>query len=285
MKAVVLEIKDGMAAVLKEDGTIIKISRPCNVGDEIVLTDAELGWAKIIPFKHAKLVASVAALVIVVGLGTGSYYMTALADTQVTVGSGDYQVKLTLNKLNRVIKVEAEGVEAQDVVEELRKEGIRNQKLDKPTDVTDKQSETNDEGAEAGGQNNNSQVQTAPESNSSSDNKAEDSQNSSGQESAPVKQPAAPSKEQEQAPAPPDNNLPEQPEGSKEQVPAAPDQNSNQQPQPGQEQAPAGQDTIPAQQNAPAQPQPPAGQSSPPSPQPEQYNAQPPVTPGPGPNK
>ena len=46
MKAVVLEIRDGEAAILREDGVVVRVRRQCEVGDTIELAEEKkiLSW-------------------------------------------------------------------------------------------------------------------------------------------------------------------------------------------------------------------------------------------------
>jgi len=136
MKGVVLEVKNGYAAVLKEDGSIIKIRKKCAVGDTIEIPH-------IMRFVRTAAIAA-AAVLIVLG-ASGGYYYTATAASTVTIHSSEGDLTLSLNRLDRVIKVEAAGSIRKDAVQTLYSDGIRNcnlqDALDKAANVLAKSNE------------------------------------------------------------------------------------------------------------------------------------------------
>ena len=129
MKAVVLEIKDGVAAVLCEDGTVTRVRRKCAVGDTVELERvthlAASRWLR-------TAIAAVLALVIVGG--AGGYY-TAYACSYVTLDA-DPSIEYALNRMNRVISVKALNDEAAGVVSELKDGGVRGKTLSEAVDRT-----------------------------------------------------------------------------------------------------------------------------------------------------
>ena len=129
MKAVVLEIKNGYSAVLAEDGTVIKIKGEYAVGDTIeVNTSGQTGQVSRFRKKTARFVAAAAAIAIIAVAG-GGYYTTATAASTVTYNAGDTEIILTLNHLDKVIKVESSDAEAEDIIRALYDEGIRHADL------------------------------------------------------------------------------------------------------------------------------------------------------------
>ena len=127
MKAVVLEIKNGYAAVLKEDGTVIKIRRECEVGETIILSGKEENPGKPMRFtRTARIIIRVAAVLLAAFIGCGAYYLTATAATKVEVTGAEATITLSLNHFNRVIAVAAVGDDADELQSLLEQEGVRN---------------------------------------------------------------------------------------------------------------------------------------------------------------
>ena len=101
MKAIVLEYKDGEAAVLREDGVVVKIHRECSVGEEIELPDEK---KKTVTFGAGVRRLAVAAAVVLVVLGGTYNYTTVQAASYVTV-EGNASVEYVLNRRGQVIAV------------------------------------------------------------------------------------------------------------------------------------------------------------------------------------
>lgn len=131
MKAVILEIKQGIAAVLAEDGTVQKVKLPTNgsylTGDTIDTRDFKKAGSnrKLI---QRGLVAAAAVLLIVgitVGVYTGS---SQTVYAMVTLDGAD--IEYELNRENQVIAVNALSEEAESIVEALQAEGIKYQDIE-----------------------------------------------------------------------------------------------------------------------------------------------------------
>ena len=128
MKAVVLEIKNGYAAVLMEDGTVRKLKRTCSVGDTIEVDPAEKDPAARVRFrKPARIIAAAAAALLVTAGAGGGYYMTSTAYASVYVSAGDSQVEISLNHFNRVLNINVDG--DINIEKALYDEGIKNSTL------------------------------------------------------------------------------------------------------------------------------------------------------------
>lgn len=127
MKAVVLEIKNGRAAVLREDGVVTQIRRKCAVGDTIEIHKVSAG--KIVSFAFP----AVAAIFLAIS-GSLYYYNTAMAYSYVTV-DGDAGVQLTLNRQNEVIDVTALSETTEDLVNELIEGGIDKTSVEDAVDM------------------------------------------------------------------------------------------------------------------------------------------------------
>jgi len=102
LKALVLEKRGDLAAVLREDGIYTTTKQPCEVGETIEL-EAEIvslnrrkkPWARV-------AVAAVLALAI---LGGSYTYLSTSAYAYVSLDSGDTSVEVTVSRLGRVISV------------------------------------------------------------------------------------------------------------------------------------------------------------------------------------
>ena len=121
MKAVVLEVRDGVAAVLREDGTVEKVRQACEVGDTIELE--ERGRITSFPKRATRWAAAAAAAVVLVS--GGSYgYNNAYAYSYVTLDANP-SIEYVLNRKNEVLSVSALNEDAESIVEELNAEGVR----------------------------------------------------------------------------------------------------------------------------------------------------------------
>lgn len=116
MKAVVLETRDGYAAVLREDGTVEKIRRDCRVGETIELTEK----ANIVRFpgKAAKWTAAAAAAVVLLSAGGTYGFNNAYAYSFVTLDANP-SIEYVLNRKNQIIDVQALNEDAESVAAEL----------------------------------------------------------------------------------------------------------------------------------------------------------------------
>ncbi len=120
MKALVLEIKNGKAAVLREDGIVVTVSQPCEVGETIELSERTVvrtGRRRGRFFRAA--VAAILALCIA---GGGFGYMSASASSYVSIDAGEASVEVAVNHFGRVIDVKALGEGSEDFAKTLKSE-------------------------------------------------------------------------------------------------------------------------------------------------------------------
>ena len=132
MKAIVLEVRNGVAAVLREDGVIVKTRQKCAVGDtseiKVNKTWFQSGWTR---------AASAAAAVIILAGSGGFYgYNNVMACSYVSLDINP-SVEYVLNRQNKVLKVTALNDDAEAVVEELNEQGIRNDTLEEALQKTE----------------------------------------------------------------------------------------------------------------------------------------------------
>ena len=121
MKALVLEKRGELAAVLREDGTYTTTKQPCSVGETVEL-NAEIVT---LPRRRKTWVRTVVAAALALALLTGSYsFLADSAYAYVSLDAGETSVEVSVNRLGRVISARAlnEGSEeiAQALTPELR---------------------------------------------------------------------------------------------------------------------------------------------------------------------
>lgn len=121
MKAIVLEKRGGIAAVLREDGVFDTTTLRCEVGDtiEFAVRKHKSPWLR-----------SAAAAVIALALLGGSYtYLSVDAAEYVSLDVGETSVEVSVNHLGRVIGVKPMNDKSADMALELEKD-IRGKKMD-----------------------------------------------------------------------------------------------------------------------------------------------------------
>lgn len=132
MKAVVLEIRDGVAAVLREDGTVEKIRRECRVGDTVELP--ERGRIMTFPQKAARWAAGAAAALLLVSGGAYGYN-NAYAYSYVTLDVNP-SIEYVLNRRNLVLRVDALNEDGETLARALNDGGVRGEGLTDAIDET-----------------------------------------------------------------------------------------------------------------------------------------------------
>jgi hypothetical protein len=125
MKALVLEVKGHTAAVLKEDGTVVRIRRACTVGETIDLPEDALLRRRGI--RRAFYAAAAAAAVLLFAGGFYAY-RNVLPYSYVTVDVNP-SIEYALNRNASVISVKAVNTDAAPVVEALTESGVKNEPL------------------------------------------------------------------------------------------------------------------------------------------------------------
>ena len=131
MKAVVLEIRKNEAAVLCKNGQIIKIRRKGLVaGETIELSAAEIRQdKKVVFYKKLRQYGSVAAAAaLLLGFGGNHIYNTAIACSYVSLDINP-SIEYTLNRQDCVLDVTAVNEDAEEIVEQLKEQGIKKESL------------------------------------------------------------------------------------------------------------------------------------------------------------
>ena len=114
MKGIVLEIRDGVAAVLREDGVVVKSLQHCSVGDTV-----EVPGDQVIRLRTYRRAAIAAAAAVLLLTGTVYGYNNIIPVSQVTVETGGAELSYTLNRKGQVLRTEAVNEEAREIVERL----------------------------------------------------------------------------------------------------------------------------------------------------------------------
>ena len=136
MKAVVLEIRNGIAAVMLEDGTIETVKRNCDVGD-IIDVEPKDKVVPIISFLRSRPFKTVAAAAVaaVVAFSTTYYTTTTRAYSFVSVDAKP-SLEFVLNARDRVIRVNARNEEARFLLEEMKDEKLKGKTLSEAMELT-----------------------------------------------------------------------------------------------------------------------------------------------------
>ena len=100
MKGIVLEIKNHTAAVLREDGTVIKLRGNYTVGQTVELKTEPKLWNT----KQVRIAFTAAAVILAIGIA-GTYNYTTVEAAGIVTVEGASGVQLTLNRRNQVIAV------------------------------------------------------------------------------------------------------------------------------------------------------------------------------------
>jgi|GEM_PF-5296808 len=137
MKAVVLEIKDGKAAVLKKNGEIIMIKQnELQVGDTIEIFGSTRGEGigPIAAEGMKRLVAAAFVAAIAAG-GCWTTYNTAFAASYVSLDVNP-SIEFVLNRWNRIIGVTSINDDAISIVKELETKSIKGKSISQAIDTT-----------------------------------------------------------------------------------------------------------------------------------------------------
>ncbi len=122
MKALVLEVKDGYSACLKEDGTVTRVRGVHPIGKSIELKDS-----RILDFvrENTHRVCIAAAAVACVFLGSGVYSYNNLIPASYVSIDVNPSLEYGLSRRNRVLSVKALNEDAEPIVEELKSMHLR----------------------------------------------------------------------------------------------------------------------------------------------------------------
>ena len=138
MKAIILEKRGGLCALLREDGVVVTAAASGEIGETIEL-DAEITK---LPLRKRKWFKSVAAAFMALVILGGSYgYLTVPASAYVSLDVGETSVEISINRLGRVIAVAALNEDSEELTKIISDE-IMNMKMEDSLDETIKTLET-----------------------------------------------------------------------------------------------------------------------------------------------
>jgi len=146
MKAVVTEIKDSFAAVLSDDGRIIKVkNKNYAIGQVIIMKETRL------KVKH-KLLPWAAAVFAVFAISGASAYAYCSPYSYVSLDVNP-SIEYTLNRFDRVLDVKAVNDDGQDILKEMNFKNMENHNIEKAIAQTIKEISKNGyfDGIEEGG--------------------------------------------------------------------------------------------------------------------------------------
>ncbi|MDF2609729.1 MAG: hypothetical protein K0R92_1203 [Lachnospiraceae bacterium] len=123
MKSVIVEIKDGFAALLSDDGKILKVKNKNYVIGQVI----EMKIQKVhITKKLALCVASAAVLLLTTGIGAWAY-TTPYSYVSLDVNPS---IEYTLNRFERVIDVKAVNDDGQVILDQIDIDGLTNESIE-----------------------------------------------------------------------------------------------------------------------------------------------------------
>ena len=138
MKAVVLEIRKKEAAVLVQDGQIIKIRRlDLQPGDTIEISEADLQKNRTSHFygKMTRYATAAALALAILGGGGTHMYNTAFACSYVSLDINP-SIEYVLNRQDQILDVLAVNDDAKEIVAELKELGIKKDSLSEALEKT-----------------------------------------------------------------------------------------------------------------------------------------------------
>ena len=131
MRAIILEVRDGYAAALREDGLVVKTRQLAKVGETVELSE------KVVQFpsqgRRIMRTAVAAALALVVTGGAYTYTNVAAA-SYVTLDTEETSVELSVNRMGRVVGVRALDENSSELAESLAAD-VRRMKVEDAVDA------------------------------------------------------------------------------------------------------------------------------------------------------
>ena len=131
MKAIILEVRDGYAAALREDGLIVKTKQLGEVGTTIELNETVVAF----PTQGRRIARTAVAAALALAVTGGAYTYTNVAEASyVTLDTEETSVELAVNRMGRVVKVRALDEDSAELAQELAAD-IRRMKVEDAVDA------------------------------------------------------------------------------------------------------------------------------------------------------
>lgn len=116
MKAIILEIRDGWAAALREDGVVVKTRQLGEIGSTIELDEKTVSF----PVLRSRVMRAAVAAVLALAITGGTYtYTNVAAASYVTLDTEETSVELSVNRVGRVVGVRALSDASAELAREL----------------------------------------------------------------------------------------------------------------------------------------------------------------------
>ena len=131
MKAIILEVRDGYAAVLREDGLIVKTKQLGEIGTTIELSEKVVQF----PSRGRRMMRTAVAAALTLAVTGGAYTYTNVAEASyVTLDTEETSVELAVNRMGRVVKVRALDEDSAELARELAAD-VRRMKVEDAVDA------------------------------------------------------------------------------------------------------------------------------------------------------
>lgn len=131
MKAIILEVRDGYAAALREDGLVVKTKQLGEVGTTIELNETVVAF----PTQGRRIARTAVAAALALAVTGGAYTYTNVAEASyVTLDTEETSVELAVNRMGRVVKVRALDEDSAELAKELSAD-IRRMKVEDAVDA------------------------------------------------------------------------------------------------------------------------------------------------------
>lgn len=131
MKAIILEVRDGYAAVLREDGLIVKTKQLGEIGTTIELSEKVVQF----PSRGRRMMRTAVAAALALAVTGGAYTYTNVAEASyVTLDTEETSVELAVNRMGRVVKVRALDEDSAELARELAAD-VRRMKVEDAVDA------------------------------------------------------------------------------------------------------------------------------------------------------
>ncbi|MBR3561623.1 MAG: hypothetical protein IKN81_08900 [Oscillospiraceae bacterium] len=130
MKAIILEVKDGYAAALREDGLVVKTKQMGEVGTTVELNEKTVAF----PARGRRAARTAVAAALALAVTGGAYTYTNVAEASyVTLDTEETSVELAVNRVGRVVKVRALDEDSAALARELSA-NVRRMKVEDAVD-------------------------------------------------------------------------------------------------------------------------------------------------------
>ena len=131
MKAIILEVRDGYAAALREDGLVVKTRQLAAVGETVELSEKVVQF----PSQGRRIARTAVAAALALAVTGGAYtYTNVAAASYVTLDTEETSVELSVNRMGRVVGVRALDENSSELAESLAAD-VRRMKVEDAVDA------------------------------------------------------------------------------------------------------------------------------------------------------